>query len=315
MDRSTILNVAIDNVTLDSLLNKLGQGGFVVTPNVDHLVRLQHDRHFYEVYNEADYCVCDSQIIQYAARFLGQPIVEKISGSDLFPAFYWHYRQDPDVTIFLLGAAEGVAAIAQARINEKVGRTMVVGNYSPPMGFEHDPVECQRIVQLIQASGATVLAIGVGSPKQEFWIQRFRAQLPQVRLFLAIGATLNFEAGAVSRSPQWMSKAGLEWLYRLLAEPRRLWKRYLLDDLPFFFLVLSQWVGRYRNPFGELQLESAAGKTSLASVTPAGPIPPAPHREPVLAGSRSSGGLPPKAPTLPPSKAQSVTRSVSPSGR
>jgi N-acetylglucosaminyldiphosphoundecaprenol N-acetyl-beta-D-mannosaminyltransferase len=256
MDRSTILNVAIDNVTLDTLLDQIGSGGFVVTPNVDHLMRLQHDCRFYEAYGTADYCVCDSRIVQYAARLLGQPIDEKISGSDLFPAFYWRYREDPGTTIFLLGAPEGVAAIAQERINAKVGRTMVVGTYSPPMGFEHDATECQRIVRLIQSSGATVLAMGVGAPKQEIWIQRFRSQLPKVRTFLAIGATLNFEAGAVARSPQWMSAAGLEWLYRLLVEPRRLWKRYLVDDLPFFGLILAQWVGQYSNPFADLEVDA-----------------------------------------------------------
>ena len=238
--RINILDIQIDNIGMDELLKRLRVGGVVFTPNVDHLVKLQKDREFYRVYQEADYRVCDSQLIMYASRFLGQPIEEKVSGSDLLPAFYQRYGKDLNVKIFLLGGFNGVAEQAQQNINDKVGRNMVVDTYSPPFGFENDPCECRKIVDIINKSGATVLAVGVGAPKQEKWICTYRSRLTSIKTFLAIGATIDFEAGNLQRSPAWMSSVGLEWLYRLMKEPGRLWKRYLVEDLAFFVLILRQ---------------------------------------------------------------------------
>lgn len=247
--RLRILNIEFDNLTIVELLERLRHGGVVYTPNVDHLVKLQHDRDFYKIYQTADYRVCDSQIVLYIAKFLGLRIKEKISGSDLFPAFYNYYCHDESMQIFLLGAKPGVAQRAQDFINRKLDRQMVIGTHSPSYGFEKNEAECQNIIHLINDSGATVLAIGVGAPKQEKWIAKYRDQLPHVKVFLAIGATIDFEAGEVPRAPQWVSQTGLEWLYRLVSEPKRLWKRYLLEDIPLFGLVLRQKLGRYQDPF------------------------------------------------------------------
>lgn len=239
-----VFGTSIDNVSMAELLPKLKFGGVVFTPNVDHIMRLRHDAEFRKVYEGASYRTCDSQILKHATRLVGKPLMEKISGSDLFPAFYEHYKNDEDVKIFLLGAMEGVAAVAKDRINEKVGREMVVDVYSPPYGFENDPAECDRIIEMVEASGASVLAVGVGAPKQEKWIHAHQNKFKNVNLFLAIGATIDFEAGNVARAPKWISEVGLEWLYRLVREPRRLWKRYILNDIPFIFVVLSEMLKR-----------------------------------------------------------------------
>ncbi len=248
MERVTILNVPIDNLSMTELLEKLGQtGGIVFTPNTDHLVKLQKDEEFCTVYGAATYRTCDSQALVYVSKFLGTPIQEKISGSDLFPAFYNYYGQDESVKIFLLGAAEGVAATAQQRINEKVGREIIIAAHSPTFGFEKDEAECQKLVELVNQSGATVLAIGVGAPKQEKWLYKYYQQMPNIKTFFAIGATIDFEAGKTKRAPVWISNLGMEWVYRLVSEPKRLWKRYLVDDLvPFSRLVLSQKFGLYQ---------------------------------------------------------------------
>jgi exopolysaccharide biosynthesis WecB/TagA/CpsF family protein len=238
--RVNILDIAIDNIGMQELLEKLTVGGVVFTPNVDHLVKLQKDREFYRVYQEADYRVCDSQLIMFASRFLGQPISEKVSGSDLFPAFYRYYGNDENVKIFLLGGLVGVAEQARHNINAKVGRNMVVDCYSPPLGFENDPRECRKIIDIINNSGASVLAVGLGAPKQEKWICQYKSRLTNIKTFLAIGATIDFEAGSLKRAPVWMSSAGLEWLYRLVSEPGRLWRRYLVEDLGFFVLIVRQ---------------------------------------------------------------------------
>ncbi|MGK7888724.1 MAG: WecB/TagA/CpsF family glycosyltransferase [Leptolyngbyaceae cyanobacterium] len=253
------LNISLDNLSMDQLLPQLSQrGGLVVTPNVDHLVKLQHDPEFHQVYRHADYVVCDSKVVMMASQLLGQPLREKISGSDLFPAFYSYYANDPATEIFLLGGPPGVAVQAQQRINAKVGRPIVTDTYCPPFGFEHDDAENERIIERINASGATVLAVGVGAPKQEKWIHKYRDRLPNVKIFLAIGATINFEAGHTLRAPTWVSESGLEWMYRLLSEPKRLWKRYLVDDLPFGWFLLQQMTNRYHYqlPIGQLLLEA-----------------------------------------------------------
>jgi len=247
-----ILNVAFDNFSVTEFLETLHQG-VVFTPNVDHLMKLQKDPEFFETYLQADYRVCDSQILMYASRFLGTPLKEKISGSDFFPTFCRFHRNNDDITIFLLGGAEGVAEKAKNRINSKIGREIVIGAHSPSFGFEKNEQECFELIDLVNRSGATVLAVGVGAPKQEKWISKYRDHFTNVKIFLAVGATIDFEAGTVNRSPAWMSKLGIEWVYRIYSDPKRLWKRYLIEDLPFLWLLLQQKLGQYRPPtFGSL---------------------------------------------------------------
>lgn len=255
MEKINFLNITINNISLSELLAELTvKGGLIVTPNVDHLVRLQKDPEFLKAYHIADYVVCDSKILQYVLKLLGKPIKEKISGSDLFPAFYGYNRDNQDIRIFLLGGIEQVAQKAKDNINRKVGREIVVEALSPSFGFENNEQECREIVEKINQSGANVLVVGVGAPKQEKWILKYRRYLPQIKLFLPVGATIDFEAGYKSRAPEWVSNIGLEWLHRLLSEPRRLWKRYLLDSMPFFVHTIQHRFNIYRHdPILELK--------------------------------------------------------------
>ncbi|MEM9949708.1 MAG: WecB/TagA/CpsF family glycosyltransferase [Cyanobacteria bacterium P01_D01_bin.36] len=237
--RVSILNVGIDNFSAEEFLNRL-QKGVVFTPNVDHLMKLQKDPEFVQAYRAADFKVCDSQILMYAAKFLGTPIRAKISGSDLVPLFCDRHRDNENIKIFMLGGAKGVPERARRNINARIGREIVVAAHSPSFGFEQDEAECQRILDMIRASSANVLMVGVGAPKQEKWIAKYRNQLPNIDIFMAVGAAIDFEAGNKPRAPQMISHLGLEWLYRLMSEPRRLWKRYLLQDMPFLWLLLRQ---------------------------------------------------------------------------
>lgn len=244
MKKIKILNLEIDNLSKAEFLESL-QSGVVFTPNVDHLIKLQKDAEFFEAYSIGTYKVCDSQILLNAARFLGTPIKEKISGSDLLPAFYNYHKNHENIKIFLLGASPGIAMAAQQKINQQIGRKIVVGSFSPSFGFEMNEEECLEIVDTINNSGATVLVIGVGAPKQEKWIYKYREQLLGIKIFMALGATIDFEAGKLKRAPKWVSQIGMEWLFRLLCEPRRLWKRYLIEDIPFLFLILQQKLNLY----------------------------------------------------------------------
>lgn len=251
MDKTIkILNSNILSLTQTDLLNQL-QRGVLITPNLDHLVKLQHDREFYEVYRQAEWVVCDSKILYMLSKLLKHPLPEAIPGSSFFTAFYMFHKDDPDCRIFLLGAKEGIAQKAMERINEKVGRKIVVGAHSPSFGFEKDEKECRELVDIVNRSGANVLLVGVGAPKQEKWIMKYRNQMPDVDLFMALGATIDFEAGTLKRAPLLWQKLGMEWLYRCLKEPRRLFKRYFVDDMQFFYYFAQQLLGIYKDPFGK----------------------------------------------------------------
>ena len=250
MEKVTILNVPIQAITQDELLRSL-KLGVLVTPNVDHLVKLQNDREFYDVYQKAEWVICDSKILYLLSKLLKHPLPEAIPGSSFFTAFYMYHKDDPACKIFLLGAAEGVAAKAMERINEKVGRRIVVGAHSPSYGFEKDERECEELVRIVNESGANVLLVGVGAPKQEKWIMKYHGRMPGVDIFMALGATIDFEAGTLKRAPIFWQKIGMEWLYRVLKEPKRLFKRYFIDDMQFFFYFMKQLLGMYKDPFAK----------------------------------------------------------------
>ncbi|MFL0811247.1 MAG: WecB/TagA/CpsF family glycosyltransferase [Agarilytica sp.] len=251
METLRILNLDIHNWTFDEFLAQLEEG-VVVTPNIDHFVKLQKNKDFYDCYVQAEHIVCDSRVVQLLTKILfpSSPVKEQIAGSDLFPAYCLHHKDNTEaVKVFLLGGNEASVQIAKNNLNEKAGSGIIVGAYSPPFGFEHSEEELNKILALVNDSGATALAVGVGAPKQEFWIYAHKDKMPNVKLFFAIGATIDFQAGAVKRAPRWMVSSGLEWLYRLLQEPGRLAKRYLVDDIPFLWLLAKQKLGLYRNPW------------------------------------------------------------------
>jgi len=248
MNLIRILNIDVLSIGKVELLQELKEG-VVYTPNIDHLVKLQSSRSFYNAYKEADWVICDSRILYLFSKLLPFSIKEAIPGSSFFPAYYYHHRDNPDVRIFLLGAGEGVAVKAMHNVNEKVHKRLVVGAHSPSFGFEKNEQECQLIVDMINKSSATVLVVGVGAPKQEIWIHKHKGQLPKIHTFMALGATIDFEANNIVRAPRFFQQSGLEWLFRLLKEPRRLWKRYLIEDLSFFLYFWKQLRGKYVDPF------------------------------------------------------------------
>ena len=248
MDIIRVLNVDILNITKQALLRHL-ERGVVFTPNVDHLVRLQKDKAFYEAYQQADWVVCDSVILRRLSRLLKHCIVESIPGSTFFREFCEFHRQDGDCRLFILGGKEGVAQQAMTNINQRIGRSIVVGAYSPSFHFVDDEQESKELVRMINGSGATVLVVCATSPKQEIWIARYKHLLHSVKIFMALGATVDFEAGAVRRCPLWIQRFGMEWFWRFSQEPRRLFKRYWLDDPKFFWYLGKQLAGTYKNPF------------------------------------------------------------------
>jgi exopolysaccharide biosynthesis WecB/TagA/CpsF family protein len=248
MERIRILNTELVAATQERLLEELRQG-VVVTPNIDHLVKLQSDRELYELYRQTEWVICDSRLLYLFTKLLPESLPQAIPGSSFFPAFYAFHKDDPDCRIFLLGGLGDVAQRAMDNINRRVGRQIVVGAYSPSYGFETNEEENDSIVSMVNASGATVVPVCVGCPKQEKWIYAHKHLMPGVRIWMALGATIDFEAGNVKRAPAVWQKLCLEWFYRFCREPRRLFRRYFVDDMKFFWYFGRQVLGLYNNPF------------------------------------------------------------------
>lgn len=248
MNKTRLLNVEIDNVSQEELLAQLKKG-VLVTPNVDQIVKMQSDREYYEIVKKAEWVVCDSKILLLCSRLTKNPLKTSVPGSSFFPAFYEYHKDDKDCKIFLLGAMDGVAQKAMNIINRKVGREIVVGAYSPSYGFEKKQEENEEIYKMINESGANVVLVGVGCPKQEKWIDAHKCQMPNVKIWMALGATIDFEAGNIKRAPMIWQNMYMEWFYRFLQEPKRMYKRYFVDDPIFFWYFLNQLLGLYKNPF------------------------------------------------------------------
>ncbi|WP_306114910.1 MULTISPECIES: WecB/TagA/CpsF family glycosyltransferase [unclassified Roseovarius] len=245
-----LLNAFVHDVTMDEVVRDFNEG-LMLTLHVDMIMKLQQDPEFYEIFKKFDLITCDSQIMYFATKFMGTPVKERVSGSDYFPKFYMHHKDNPDVTVFMCGGKPGIAEIAAEKINAKVGREFICGTYAPSFDYDQKPDEIEHMIDLINASGATVLLVGLGGGRQEKFIINHRDRLPNVKLFLPLGGTIDYEAGTFKRPPAWITEAGFEWLYRLLKEPKQRWHRYIVHEPPFLWKILLQRFGLYRDPFAK----------------------------------------------------------------
>ena len=243
MSRVKFMNTEIDNLTMKEALKEIDElikqdkNAYVVTPNVDHIIQLERGGELVEVYKNADLILCDGKPLIWISKWYGTPIKEKISGSDLFPRLC-AMAAKKGYKMFFLGAAEGVAAKAAENLEKRFPGLQVIGTYSPPDGFEKDEVEMEKIKKMIKDAKPHILIVGLGCPKQELFILHHKDELG-VPISLGLGASLDFEAGEVKRAPKWMADHGLEWVYRIFQDPKRLAKRYLVDDRKIFGLAIK----------------------------------------------------------------------------
>ena len=245
--RSRLLNIWVDDLTMTQLLSELKEG-IVFTLNPDHLFHLQKNRQFYEAYQQADFITSDSKYVYWGLKLIGRRIQEKVSGSDIVPSFCDFHALNLNIKVFYLGAAPGVAQKALERTNARVGREIVVKAHSPSMNFVNDDQEISNVIDIVNTSGANVLIVGLGAPKQEIWIVKHRLQMPNIKIYMGVGATIDYEADAVKRAPRWMTRNGIEWIYRITTEPNRYWRRYL-RDLWYFWWLCTDLFRIYKNPW------------------------------------------------------------------
>ena len=247
MNRVRIGRIWIDAVTFDEALEgvaalvHMGNGGSVFTPNVDHVVNAETNDALSEAYCSASFSFVDGQPLVWASRLLRPALPAKISGSDLVPSLLERAARE-SWRVYLLGGGVGVAATAADRIQRAPG-VNVVGVDAPPIALQPSNEE-RAVIERIREAEPDLLLVGLGSPKQEVFIHRARARLPRT-VAIGVGATLDFLAGRVRRAPGWVSRAGLEWLFRLVQEPRRLTRRYLWND-PRFIAIFFRTLVAHR---------------------------------------------------------------------
>lgn len=245
MAQIELFGIRFDNFDFQDLAAYLektvaaGAPTYLLTCNVDHVMVVQRDALFRQIYREAHAVVADGMPIVWTSKLAGTPLKQRVAGSDLLTELgLW--LEARRFRLFFLGAAEGVAEEAKRRLLEQFPALSIVGCYSPPYGFENMPGENDKIVAMIRAARPDILLVGAGAPKQEKWIYRHYRDCG-VPVSIGVGATFDFLAGKIRRAPGWMQRSGLEWVWRLMQEPGRLWRRYLLQDAKFLPLMLAEW--------------------------------------------------------------------------
>ncbi len=267
---------------IEHILDQLsaGRGGMVVTPNVDHLRRCRRDLSFAAVVQEADLVVADGMPLVWASRLQGTPLPQRVAGSDLISSLS-AAAAATGRSVFLLGGEPGTADAAAAILRDRCPQLKIAGTLCPPLGFEKDAAQLERITQALQSAQPDIVYVGLGSPKQERLIDRLRRALPRA-WWLGVGVSFSFLCGDVRRAPPWMRKHGLEWLHRLGQEPKRLFKRYLVLGPPYAAMMLLRAAGRgitHRLVRSPTEVDSAvealvAPSTGVAPATEALPADP-----------------------------------------
>ena len=240
-NRIQFLNTYIDNLTfaeakekVDELIREDGYH-YVVTPNSDIVVKMQDDPELKQICDNADLILTDGQIVVKISEYLGNPIKERVCMTD----FVWHVFDlavEKGYKVFLFGGKEEVLEKATENIKKRVPKLQIVDSYSPPFGFEKDEKKLEAANERIRKSGADILIVFLGCPKQEKFIAKNKDKY-QVPISITMGGCVDFIAGGVKRAPAWMQRAGLEWFFRFLQEPKRMWKRYFIDDMRIFKMV------------------------------------------------------------------------------
>lgn len=230
LDQGALVRLFLEGV-------RAGEGGWVVTPNLDILRRFTSSRESRELILAATHRVADGQPIVWASRLAGTPLPERVPGSDLVLSMPSAAAR-AGLSVFLLGGNPGVATAAARRLRARCPGLQGVESYCPPFGFEDDPDELERIKTMLRRTRPALVLVGLGFPKQERLIRALRSELPRT-WFVGVGISLSFLAEEQPRAPAVLQRLGLEWMHRLIHEPRRLFSRYVVHGIPFGLRLLG----------------------------------------------------------------------------
>lgn len=241
MTRYNFLNINLDNLSMEETLAKIEQTIenkkqlLHVGVNASHIVDIQKDLVLRKSINDGDIINVDGQSVVWASRILNKPLKERVSGIDLMIRLV-ELAHKKSYKIFFFGAKEEIVKEVVKRYTKEYSKDMIAGYRNGYFKKEEE----QSIAQEIADSGANILFVGISSPIKENFLFENRDTLKQVNLIMGVGGSFDVIAGFVKRAPIWMQKSGLEWLYRLIQEPKRMWKRYLIGNTKFVVLVLRE---------------------------------------------------------------------------
>jgi N-acetylglucosaminyldiphosphoundecaprenol N-acetyl-beta-D-mannosaminyltransferase len=225
---------------------KQGQGGWVVPVNIDVCRQISRDSAARELVSGASLMVADGMPLVWAARLRGDPLPQRVTGASMIFTLSSAAARSGK-SIYLLGGQPGVPERAAAELERRYTGLLVAGTDAPPVGFDRQPGELAAVRARLEEAHPDIVFVGLGFPKQERVIAALGQALPTA-WFVGCGAAIPFAAGALPRAPAWMQRLGLEWLYRLISEPRRLFRRYVLTDLPFAVrLLITSALARFRS--------------------------------------------------------------------
>lgn len=241
MKKQALLNTYINNLTMSETVEAIEKmieeerKSYVVAINVDVVMKIESDSYLKEIVDNADMVLVDGKPLVWISKLYGKPLKAKISGSDLVPLLC-EVSAQKGYRMFIIGGKDGIAEQAKKRLEEKYPDIEIVGTYAPPMGFEKDKKELNKINDMISEVKPDLLITCFGCPKQEKWIYE-NINKYDAKVSVCAGATVDFLAGNVKRAPRWMSEHGLEWFYRFLQEPKRMFRRYFIDDVKIIRLI------------------------------------------------------------------------------
>ena len=249
MSKINICGILFDNVTMDQAISAMEEkiknhknnesSGFLFVANQDIINRMQKIKELtLDGLNEAFLTIPDGYSIVYAAKFLKTPLKERVTGPDLMEKFM-ELSNSKSYKHFFLGAKEGVGQKLKDNFLAKYPQIKIVGVYSPPFCDEFSIEENQKIIDMINNSYADVLWVSFGCPKQEKWILQNKDKI-KTPISVGIGAAFDFHSGNLKRAPKWVQNLRMEWFYRFLQEPKRLWKRYFVGGFNFLTLLLKE---------------------------------------------------------------------------
>jgi N-acetylglucosaminyldiphosphoundecaprenol N-acetyl-beta-D-mannosaminyltransferase len=243
IEQVSILGVPLDNVSSQESLDLIfwsldhGRGGWVLTPNLDILRRLIKDPGYRSMTEEATLRVADGMPLIWASRLQGTPLKARVAGSDLIWSICERAAEEGR-SVFFLGGNPGAADDAAAKLAGRYRGLHVAGTACPPLGYERDEAYRKVLIQKLRAAAPDICFVALSTPKQDRLIRELLPMFPRT-WFLGIGISFSFVSGEVKRAPAWMRRSGLEWVHRLVQEPRRLGRRYLVDGVPFGMRLLA----------------------------------------------------------------------------
>jgi len=237
-----ICGVPISSVNIDHACEVVDQWiierkkAYVCVAPVSTIVDSQLDNDYKQVLNGADMITPDGMPLVWVAKFMGNREVERTYGPDLMMALCGK-GQDQGRKHYLYGGTESTCSLLRNVLKRKFPNISILGHYAPPFRPQHTQ-EDEQVIEQINRANPDILWVGLGSPKQDFWMQEHRERL-NVPVIIGVGAAFDFIAGVKKQAPRWMQRSGLEWFFRLCSEPKRLWKRYLVGNIRFVYLLMK----------------------------------------------------------------------------